>query len=220
MTLNSDNMEEVTKIRDILPDSVRVKYSPLMRMGRGMQTNSDDAIGNEEFHNVCRQTDLEGRGANRLQNGQRSLSCYADDAHICVADNGDVYPCHLFHQNAFKMGNIFVDKIADIFHFATLTAGRLGSDPVFTRQDGGVWSKSHQLRPMLEACTSAKIKPAVSFHVLRHTHGSTLAVRGVPMAVIAEQLGHSDTRMTKSTTLTLRRATSPTRFVHISSSSA
>jgi integrase len=36
----------------------------------------------------------------------------------------------------------------------------------------------------------AKINPAVCFHTLRHTHGSTLAMRGVPMAVIAEQLGH------------------------------
>jgi integrase len=34
-------------------------------------------------------------------------------------------------------------------------------------------------------------------HVLRHTHGSTLAMRGVPMGVIAEQLGHADTRMTE-----------------------
>src|SRR5262249_20186454 len=72
--------------------------------------------------------------------------------------------------------------------FATLTAGKLGSDPIFKRHDGGVWRKSHQLRPMLEACKRAQIKPAVSFHVLRHTHGSALAMRGVPMGVIAEQL--------------------------------
>jgi integrase len=32
---------------------------------------------------------------------------------------------------------------------------------------------------------------------LRHTHGSTLAMRGVPMGVIAKQLGHADTRMTE-----------------------
>jgi integrase len=50
---------------------------------------------------------------------------------------------------------------------------------------------------MAEACRRAKIKPAVSFHVLRHTHGSTLAMRGVPLGVIAEQLGHADTRMTE-----------------------
>jgi len=81
--------------------------------------------------------------------------------------------------------------------FATLTAGKLGSAPIFTRTDGGVWGKSHQLRPMLEACRRAKIKPAISFHILRHTHGSVLAMRGVPLGVIAEQLGHADTRMTE-----------------------
>jgi integrase len=81
--------------------------------------------------------------------------------------------------------------------FAALTAGKPADDPIFTRKDGGVWAKSHQLRPMLKACKRAKIKPAVSFHVLRHTHGSTLAMRGVPMGVIAEQLGHADTRMTE-----------------------
>jgi integrase len=81
--------------------------------------------------------------------------------------------------------------------FGTLTAGALADDPIFKRTDGGVWGKSHQLRPMLDACRRAKIKPAVSFHVLRHTHGSMLAMRGVPMGVIAEQLGHADTRMTE-----------------------
>ena len=81
--------------------------------------------------------------------------------------------------------------------FATLTVGKLGDEPIFTRRDDGTWGKSHQLRPMVEACQRAKIKPAVSFHVLRHTHGSTLAMRGVPMGVIAEQLGHADTRMTE-----------------------
>jgi integrase len=81
--------------------------------------------------------------------------------------------------------------------FASLTAGKLGNDPIFTRADRGLWGKSHQLRRMREVSERAKIRPAVSFHVLRHTHGSTLAMRGVPMGVIAEQLGHADTRMTE-----------------------
>jgi integrase len=78
-----------------------------------------------------------------------------------------------------------------------LTAGKLGNDLIFTRDGGAAWGKSHQTRPMIEACKHAKIKPEISFHVLRHTHGSTLAMRGVPMGVIAEQLGHADTRMTE-----------------------
>jgi integrase len=81
--------------------------------------------------------------------------------------------------------------------FSTLTAGKAPADPVFARDDGGLWRKSHQRRPMLDACKAAKIAPAISFHVLRHTHGSTLAMRGVPMGVIAAQLGHADTRMTE-----------------------
>ena len=122
MTLNSDNMEEAANLRDILPHGSRIKYTPLMGMGRGKQSESDDRISNDEFHSISRQTDpLEGRGAIRLQNGQRTFGCYAGDAHISVADNGDVYPCHLFHQNKFKMGNIFVDTISDIFHSAKMT---------------------------------------------------------------------------------------------------
>jgi integrase len=50
---------------------------------------------------------------------------------------------------------------------------------------------------MRDACKRAGITPAVGFHVLRHTHASILAMRAVPMAVIARQLGHSDTRMTE-----------------------
>ena len=58
------------------------------------------------------------------------------------------------------------------------------------------WGKSHQFRPLREACAAAKIAPAVSFHILRHTHASRLAMKGVPMGVIAAQLGHADLKMT------------------------
>jgi integrase len=50
---------------------------------------------------------------------------------------------------------------------------------------------------MREACRHSGIDPAVGFHVMRHTHASILAMRAVPMAVIARQLGHADTRMTE-----------------------
>src|SRR5882757_531409 len=42
-----------------------------------------------------------------------------------------------------------------------------------------------------------RARPDFPGHVLRHSHGSTLAMRGVPMGVIAAQLGHADTRMTE-----------------------
>jgi integrase len=81
--------------------------------------------------------------------------------------------------------------------FDALTAARKGDTRIFLRSDGKPWGASHQQRPLAEACARARISPAVSFHILRHSHGSTLAMRGVPMGVIAAQLGHSDTRMTE-----------------------
>ena len=49
----------------------------------------------------------------------------------------------------------------------------------------------------VKASALAKIEPPASFHILRHTYASLLAMRGVPMGVIAAQLGHADTRMTE-----------------------
>lgn len=40
---------------------------------------------------------------------------------------------------------------------------------MFTRTDGTPWDKSHQTRPMREACERAGIVPAIGFHILRHT---------------------------------------------------
>lgn len=81
--------------------------------------------------------------------------------------------------------------------FERAVMGKGSQELIFTRSDGNPWGKSHQSRPLAEACKAAKITPAISFHILRHTHGSFLAMRGVPMPVIAQQLGHKDTRMTE-----------------------
>jgi integrase len=81
--------------------------------------------------------------------------------------------------------------------FARLTAGRVGRDAIFVRDDGKTWGPSHQQRPLEAASERAKIESPATFHILRHTYASSLAMRGVPMGVIAVQLGHADTRMTE-----------------------
>jgi integrase len=80
--------------------------------------------------------------------------------------------------------------------FTSVAAGLTANAVLLPRDDGDPWGKSHQFRPLREACSAARITPAVSFHILRHTHASRLAVRGVPMAVIASQLGHGDLKIT------------------------
>ena len=90
---------------------------------------------------------------------------------------------------------VLTDEGQDIFQ--VWTADRLGTDRIFLRDDGKTWGASHQKRPLTEASRQAGISPAVNFHILRHTYASHLAMKGVPMGVIAAQLGHADTRMTE-----------------------
>jgi len=81
--------------------------------------------------------------------------------------------------------------------FERHVAGKLGAAPVLTRLDGTRWGKSHQHRPLREACRRAGINPPASFHILRHTYATHLLQAGAPLPVIAANLGHSDTRMTE-----------------------
>ncbi|AQR72886.1 site-specific integrase [Sphingomonas sp. LM7] len=76
------------------------------------------------------------------------------------------------------------------------TLGRGQNDHLFVRTDGEPWKPSQQLRRMAEAHSAAKIAKT-GFHDLRRTFGARMALRGVPMAVIAEALGHADERITR-----------------------
>ena len=74
-------------------------------------------------------------------------------------------------------------------------AGRAGSALMFRHADGAPWLTSEQSRPMAAACARARLTPAVSFHALRHTWASLAAMAGVPLLIVARNLGHTDTRM-------------------------
>jgi integrase len=78
--------------------------------------------------------------------------------------------------------------------FGGIAAGRPGAESLFHR-DGAQWGKSHQQRPLAEACRAAIVSPAASFHTLRHTYASLMVMDGVPLMVVARNLGHADTRM-------------------------
>jgi integrase len=77
----------------------------------------------------------------------------------------------------------------------SLVARKPGDALLLVKADGSPWNKSHQARPMAEACERARIKPAISFHILRHTWASLAVMAGAPLMVVARNLGHADTRM-------------------------
>ena len=65
---------------------------------------------------------------------------------------------------------------------------------MFLRENGEPWVKDSQKKPMRRACTMAKIK-RFGFHQLRHSAASRWITLGVSLKVVAEQLGHVDTKM-------------------------
>lgn len=78
--------------------------------------------------------------------------------------------------------------------FRQITVGRAGSETLFLK-DGTAWLRSHQAEPMRQANKRASIDPPINFHGLRHTWASHAVMNGVPLLVVAKNLGHSDTRM-------------------------
>ena len=76
-----------------------------------------------------------------------------------------------------------------------LTAGKGPNDVALVKADGTGWQKSEQHRRIHEACAAARIVPTVTFDGIRHTFASLLVAAGVPLAFVAEALGHADTWM-------------------------
>src|SRR5688500_10492728 len=71
------------------------------------------------------------------------------------------------------------------------TAGRPRGEPLFPRANGQPWGVSHQLR----RSAAARLDPPATFHGLRHTWASHRVMAGAPLLVVAQVLGHADTRM-------------------------
>ena len=88
---------------------------------------------------------------------------------------------------------VLTEEGADFFQ--QHCAGLAGSELMFRHDDGRPWNKSDQSRPMRTACTHGRITPPIGFHILRHTWASHAVMNGVPLLVVAKNLGHTDTRM-------------------------
>jgi integrase len=79
--------------------------------------------------------------------------------------------------------------------FTAITAGRSGDELMLKRADGEPWRHSNQARPTAAAVARARIAPRISFHGLRHSYASLSIMAGVPLMVVARNLGHTTTRM-------------------------
>jgi integrase len=124
-----------------------------------------------------------------LQTGAR----YQELARLRVGDfNPDSGTLHIRQSKTGRDRHIVLTDEGQEF-FAQLAAGRVGTELLLGRE----WSASSQDAPMREACKRAGIEPALNFHAMRHTWASLAVMSGLPLLVVAKNLGHSSTRMTE-----------------------
>ncbi|WP_370153685.1 tyrosine-type recombinase/integrase [Ferrovibrio sp.] len=77
--------------------------------------------------------------------------------------------------------------------FRKRTISLHSDDLIFRRLDGEPWRNADCTVRLQAGCRLAGFK-YVTFHTLRHTYASTLAMAGVPIAAIAKNLGHANTK--------------------------
>ena len=120
---------------------------------------------------------------------------YAELAALVAADlNPDAGTLHIKTSKSGKGRHVVLTE-EGIEFFRGLAAVRSSKERLLVKANGGRWLKSHQHRPMRDACMRANIDPPVGIHALRHTWASLAIMNGAPLIVVARNLGHADTRM-------------------------
>ncbi len=147
----------------------------------------------EQAQRLVNATDAEFRPLVQaaLQTGCR----YSELARLQVADfNPDSGTLTIRQSKSGKTRHVVLTD-EGVLIFQQFSAGHAGSEIMLRKANGEAWRTSHQIRRMVQACQRAKIDPPVSFHALRHTWASHAVMNGVPVLVVAKNLGHGDTRM-------------------------
>jgi integrase len=126
---------------------------------------------------------------------------YSELTSLTVADfNLDSGTLRIRQSKSGKPRTVYVNEEGAAFFRNVVVyvyGQRRGDELMFVKANGTAWGRSHQARPVVEACERAGIAPAVSFHILRHTYASLLVMAGAPLQVVSRNLGHADTRMTE-----------------------
>lgn len=110
--------------------------------------------------------------------------------------NADTGTLHIRESKSGKPRHVVLTPEA-VAYVAEIAKDRSPSDFLLVKENGAPWQRDHQADPLRNACKTAKIDPPVNFHALRHTWASHAVMRGVSLQIVAQQLGHTTSRVTE-----------------------
>jgi integrase len=129
-----------------------------------------------------------------LVRGALETGCrYSELRRLTVADfNPDSGTVHIRRSKSATERHVILTADGAAF-FSSITAGKSNKMLMFQNGDRA-WNASEQGKQMPRVCEIAKLE-YVSFHGLRHSWASLSVMGGVPLLVVAKNLGHVDVRM-------------------------
>jgi integrase len=166
----------------------KVKPFPNVAVSRARYFTRDEC---ERLLNACA-TDPAFRDL--LMGALYSGARYSELCRMVITDfNPDAQTVRVLFSKSGKPRNIHLDAEGAAFFEQQAIKAR-ACRYLFSR-NGKPWAPGFQSNPMKAACKAASIGPAAGFHTLRHTWASHSIMNGMQIKVVAENLGHADTRM-------------------------
>ncbi len=163
----------------------------LLRMSKSRGQSFSVRRNNESFVKACaKEKDFQRLVRAALYTGAR----YGELGRLSVGDfNSSAGTLFIAKSKAGQQRYIHLDLEAMRF-FREVCANRDPGETMFLRESGEPWAKDSQKKPMRRGCALARIQ-RFGFHQLRHSAASRWITLGVSLKVVAEQLGHVDTKM-------------------------
>jgi integrase len=119
---------------------------------------------------------------------------YGELARLTVEDfHTDAGTIHVRTSKSGRSRHVVLTTEGQEF-FARQCLGMPPHDLLLTQSNRRQWGKSSYAKLLPAACAAAQIGNA-NFHSLRHTYASRLVMKGVPLSVVANQLGHAGIAM-------------------------
>ena len=166
---------------------VRVQQFPGVERQRTQFLTRDEA---RRLINTC-PSDLRALVQAALLTGARYSELCAVNVKDFHEDSGTIY---VGASKSGKPRRIILNDEGIAF-FKVQAVGHAPETPLLHKAGGSRWARDHHRRPFKDAARRAGLPASFTFHELRHTWASLTIMAGAPLLVVAQNLGHRDTRM-------------------------